>query len=155
MNRSVAIPVAGAAVLVAGITAAVLSDTSGTSAGFDGGGTQVDAGPVYTLPDGGPWDLAPDASVSAGCNGSVCEVATGTGYVEYAELADGGLGAQQPFSCICASGAGACAFSDGGAVPLTGTYNPTTWGAMSGPGCIQRPCLERAGWTGAPQGCAP
>jgi len=121
--------------------------------------------PVYQLPDGGPWPVAPDASTLVTCFvgptalSSFCYIQTGTGYEELGAtvLPDGGFlqGVQQPFSCFCATDAGACSFSDGGPVPLTGTYNPTAWGAVSGPGCVRRPCGEVAGWTGAPQGCLP
>lgn len=126
----------------------MMLSTDGTYIGPDGGVIPI------TLPDGGAWPIAPDASALAGCNASGCSVATGTGYVEYALSADGGPSATpQPFSCGCASDAGACLWvADGGQIPSTGSY---PWAAMTGPGCMRRVCNDLSGYWGTAQGCNP
>jgi hypothetical protein len=122
-------------------------------------------------PDAAWADWPPDASMVVGCYvgpsvfTSYCTLATSTGYVEEPATLiplDGGawtLGAVRSPSCWCASDAGACLLSDGGAAP-GGTIDPHQWGTPTGPGCLRRPCIELSSTgafenTGAPAGCAP
>lgn len=161
MNRTDAIGVGMVGAAIAGAVAIGVALRPGPAPTLPDGGAPPPPVVVYALPDGGGWPVAPDAGVffigiPPSTVGQV-DVVTPTGYerVTYALLGDGGvlLGTTPlPFTCACASDAGACLFSDGGQVPLTGSYAAS---AVSGPGCQLRPCTELAGWTGAPGGCAP
>lgn len=163
MNRNSLVLVASAVALAGGVIAFSRLGPSAV-ASADGGRALIV--PAYQLPDGAPWPNDPDAgnvpvdpsSCGASPGLQTCTVMLPSGgYARYQIFvpADGGpwlYNSTVAFDCICATDAGACTQTDGGPLPLTGSY-PV--GSASGPGCVGRPCLERSGWTGAPAGCAP
>lgn len=146
------------------IAAGVLLRPGPAALGADGGALP-NAPTLYALPDGGSWPIAPDAGLSpasTSCGATpglqTCVVLTPTGYAEYQVFvpADGGqwlYSSTVGFDYRCADSSGTCLWvADGGVVPMTGSYPAAQ---VVGAGCLPRPSVELAGWSGAPAGCQP
>jgi hypothetical protein len=158
MTRAQALTAAGFVAAVV-LGAVGVSQLGSLSAGADGGLMAS----AFTLPDGGPWPMAPDSgNMPLGSCGAVpglqtCVVATPSGYQQYQVFvpADGGrwlYNSTLAFDYRCADNTGTCLFLDGGLVPTTGSYPASQ---VTGAGCLARPSIELSGFSGAPAGCQP
>lgn len=124
------------------------------------GGYADEQVPAYVQPDAGlcfpgladGYLFAPSRCVQVG---TVC--ASAIMCKPYSSW-DGGWATTTPqtgFRCVCASqDAGPCLFVDGGQVGA-GSLDPAIYGAMTGPGCLPRPCDEQNEGSSAPPGCIP